>query len=81
MSMYVKVGATAYTNATGFDIMSATLDGESAAQITVLERSAGLPWLVARIRCLNAENSAYTTTGANDASIKLDKPLTMTRAD
>ena len=81
MSMYVKEGATAYTNATGFDIMSATLDGESAAQITILERSAGLPWLVARIRCLNAENSAYTTTGANDASIKLDKPLTMTRAD
>lgn len=81
MSMYVKEGATSYTNATGFDIMSATLDGESAAQITILERSAGLPWLVARIRCLNAANSAYTTTGANDASIKLDQPLTMTRAD
>ena len=81
MSMYVKAGATSYTNATGFDFMSATLDGESAAQITILERSAGLPWLVTRIRCLNAENSAYTTTSANDASIKLDKPLTMTRAD
>ena len=75
------MGATAYTNATGFDIMSATLDGESAAQITILERSAGLPWLVARIRCLNAAGSAYTTTGANDAGIKLDQPLTMTRAD
>ena len=81
MSMYVKAGATSYTSATGFDIMSATLDGESAAQITILERSEGLPWLVARIRCLNAAGSAYTTTGANDAGIKLDKPLTMTRAD
>lgn len=81
MSMYVKAGATSYTNATGYDIMSATLDGESAAQITILERSAGLPWLVARIRCLNSANSAYTTTGANEASIKLDMPLTMTRAD
>ena len=81
MSMYVKEGATSYTSATGFDIMSATLDGESAAQITILERSAGLPWLVARIRCLNAAGSAYTTTGANDAGIKLDQPLTMTRAD
>lgn len=81
MSMYVKAGATSYTNATGYDFMSATLDGESAAKITILERSAGLPWLVARIRCVNAANSAYTTTGANDASIKLDQPLTMTRAD
>lgn len=81
MSMYVKAGATSYTNATGYDFMSATLDGQSAAKITILERSAGLPWLVARIRCLNAANSAYTTTGANDAGIKLDQPLTMTRAD
>ena len=81
MSMYVKAGATSYTNSTGYDFMSATLAGESAAKITILERSAGLPWLVARIRCLNAENTAYTTTSANNASIKLDKPLTMTRAD
>lgn len=80
MSMYVKAGATSYTNATGYDFMSATLDGQNAAQITILERSAGLPWLVARIRCLNAAGSAYTTTGANDAGLKLDKPLTMTRA-
>ena len=79
MSMYVKAGATAYTSATGFDILSATLDGTTGAKIEVLERSAGLPWLVLRMRALNEAGSAYTNTNANNAGIFLDEPLTMTR--
>ena len=78
MSMYTKKGASSYTNATGYDFLSATLDGETGAKITILERSSGLPWQVARIRCYYS-SSAYTITATNNASILLDDSLSMTR--
>ena len=81
MSMYVKAGATSYTSATGYDILLATMDGTTGANVYVLERSAGLSWRVLRLRCLNASGSAYTNTNANNASIMLDSSLTMKRVN
>lgn len=80
MSMYVKAGATSYTNVTGGNILSATMDGTTGAKVEILERSAGLPWLVLRIRYVNAAGSAYTNTNTNNASLIL-KDFAMVRAD
>lgn len=72
ISMYVKAGATSYTNVTGGSFMQAVMneDGRTTT-ITVLDRSAGLPYKAFRMRLLNASGSAYTI-GGNAATISLD---------
>lgn len=80
MSMYIKAGATSYTNVTGGKFLSAKMNEDgNTTELTILERSAGLLYKAFRMRLLNAGGSAYTI-GGDDATIALDESLTITRA-
>ena len=81
ISMYVKAGATSYTNVTGGRFLKAQMgaDGKTTT-LTILERSADLPYKAFRMRLLNAAGSAYTM-GGNAATIAIDSNLTITRAN
>lgn len=81
VSMYVKSGATSYTNVTGGKFLQATASEDfKTASLTILERSAGLPYRAFRMRVVNASGSAYTI-GGNDATLAINDTLTLTRAD
>lgn len=79
ISMYVKAGSTSYTNVTGGKFIELTMgeDGK-ATNLTILDRSAGLPYRAFRMRLLNSAGSAYTI-GGDAATIAIDNNLTITR--
>lgn len=79
ISMYIKAGATSYTNVTGGKFMTLKMrDDLKTTDITILERSAGLPFKAFRYRLVNSSGSAYTI-GGNAATISLDENLTFSR--
>lgn len=81
ISMYVKAGATSYTNVTGGKFLTAKMNEDgNTTTLTALDRSAGLPYRAFRMRLLNAAGSAYTI-GGNASTIAIDDNLTITRAE
>lgn len=81
MSMYVKSGATSYSNVTGAKFLEVTMkeDGNSTI-VKAGIRSDGLAYKAFRMRLLNATGSAYTI-GGNAATIAINDNLAITRVE
>ncbi len=81
MSMYIKAGATSYTNVTGGKFMTLAMNADgNTTTLVPLERTAGLLYKAFRMRLLNAAGSAYTI-GGDAATIAIDDNLTVTRVE